>query len=114
MYCKNCGNIIDDDVRFCTKCGIQISNNESTKEDDSLYVVHEFHYSNYGKEYEERMREKRSIKFLKYKLTISMVLVFLALIFFLIGPDDSLFYIYGILSVVFIIVIWILPILIKK
>lgn len=25
MYCENCGNKVDDDAVFCTKCGKQFS-----------------------------------------------------------------------------------------
>ena len=25
MYCENCGNKVDDDAVFCTKCGIKFS-----------------------------------------------------------------------------------------
>ena len=28
MYCKNCGSQIDDDSKFCDKCGQTISKNE--------------------------------------------------------------------------------------
>ncbi len=118
MFCKNCGNKIDDDARFCKKCGIQISNNDSTKKDDSLHVVHEFHYSNYGKEYEERMRTKRnlksSVRILAFKITLSIFLGLVTSLSLLFGNEYSSLYVYGLLSVVLIIGIWALPIIIKR
>ena len=84
MFCKNWGNKIDDDARFCKKCGAKIGNNENTNKDDSLYVVHEFHYSNYGNEHEERMRAKRNSKILKFKITLFVILGMIALVIFLI------------------------------
>ena len=29
MYCGNCGNKVDDDAVFCTKCGIKFSQKNS-------------------------------------------------------------------------------------
>lgn len=37
MYCKNCGNILDNNSKFCTSCGlkqeIQINNSNYKKQD---------------------------------------------------------------------------------
>ena len=29
MYCKKCGNKIEDDAKFCTKCGFKIETEET-------------------------------------------------------------------------------------
>lgn len=39
MYCKNCGNIMDDDSLYCNKCGTRLDNvqKQNASEDSSSF-----------------------------------------------------------------------------
>lgn len=32
MYCTNCGNELEEDMKFCTKCGTPVAGNIATEE----------------------------------------------------------------------------------
>src|SRR3989344_918834 len=36
MYCKNCGNKIDNDTKFCAKCGVAVSNSHTVESKDFI------------------------------------------------------------------------------
>ena len=39
MYCRNCGNDIDEHMKFCPKCGIKIIIDKDYQARDSYYYV---------------------------------------------------------------------------
>jgi hypothetical protein len=38
MVCRNCGNEIGNDAKFCTKCGAQVQNSQETMQNPSITV----------------------------------------------------------------------------
>ena len=41
MYCENCGNLLKEEVHFCTKCGIEIPEEnifQKRKEDALIFL----------------------------------------------------------------------------
>ena len=47
MFCKNCGQKLDDSAIFCEQCGVKVGKEDATKifnESDALFRYHELEY----------------------------------------------------------------------
>lgn len=80
MYCKNCGSQIDDDSKFCDKCGQTISKNEerdnTTAKDTKKSGIE------LEKEKLEKINKKLKIPYLIIEFVIILLVIFVFMFLF--------------------------------
>lgn len=81
MYCKNCGNKLDDDSKFCEKCGQTISkkeeNNNTTSKNTKKSGIE------LEKEKLEKINKKLKIPYLIIEFVIILLVIFVFMFLFI-------------------------------
>ena len=74
MYCKNCGSQIDDDSKFCDKCGQTISKNEENNSNVEQNVENKLNVEEYNNN--NNVTNNSSTKVLIIYIIIVIIFIF--------------------------------------
>ena len=88
MFCKNCGNKIDDDAAFCTNCGAKISDEIITPE-ESAEISPAVNETNQDKELENKTKNDKLANIVAITILSIVVLGFIITSIVLNKPQNT-------------------------